>query len=73
LLIVGENDRIVDPHQAYDAGQQLPNGTVVMLRNCGHAPQIEMSHRINSMVTRFLLQSEDSNIVDRHYPEFATN
>lgn len=58
LLVVGENDRIVNPNEAIAAGERLPNGNVVVLRDCGHAPQIEMAQRVNGMVVEFLLRSE---------------
>lgn len=58
LLVVGQNDRIVNPDEAIAAGSRLSNGEVVVLENCGHAPQIEMSQRVNAMVTEFLLRTE---------------
>jgi pimeloyl-ACP methyl ester carboxylesterase len=56
LLICGAEDRIVDPEEARTAVRDLPNIRFVMLRNCGHAPQIEKSRRINAMVLDFLQQ-----------------
>ncbi len=60
LLVVGENDQIVNPHEAIAAGERLPNGEVVVLPKCGHAPQIEMAQCVNTMVTEFFLRSEQT-------------
>jgi pimeloyl-ACP methyl ester carboxylesterase len=54
LLVVGREDRIVDPRQAIDAFRMLPDGKLVVLPGCGHAPQIEMAGTINRMVAEFL-------------------
>jgi abhydrolase domain-containing protein 6 len=54
LLVVGEEDQIVDPRQSLEAGRSLPNGKVVVLPGCGHAPQIERAGLINRMVVDFL-------------------
>jgi pimeloyl-ACP methyl ester carboxylesterase len=54
LLVVGENDRIVNPREAIDAAANLRNGRVVALTECGHAPQIEEADTINELVIRFL-------------------
>jgi pimeloyl-ACP methyl ester carboxylesterase len=54
LLVVGKEDRIVDPNQAVQAAQQLPQGRVVVLENCGHAPQMEQPDTINPLVVEFL-------------------
>lgn len=53
LVVVGENDRIVDPQQAIAAAQQLPNGRVQILSQCGHAPQMEQPHLVNQLVVEF--------------------
>lgn len=54
LLVVGDQDRIVNPRQAIEAGSRLPQGRVVVLRNCGHAPQIEQANIVNRLVVEFL-------------------
>jgi pimeloyl-ACP methyl ester carboxylesterase len=54
LLVVGGEDRIVDPQQAIDAAHMLPQGKLVVLPRCGHAPQIEAPATINRMVEEFL-------------------
>lgn len=55
LVVVGERDRIVDPHETTAAAQRLPHGKLVSLRDCGHAPQIEAAETINQMVLDFLI------------------
>jgi pimeloyl-ACP methyl ester carboxylesterase len=57
LLVVGEEDRIVDPIQSLAAGRSLQNGRVVVLPKCGHAPQIERATTVNRLVTDFLMAS----------------
>jgi pimeloyl-ACP methyl ester carboxylesterase len=54
LLVVGKEDRIVDPNQAMEAARMLPQGRVVALENCGHAPQMEQPDAINPLVVDFL-------------------
>jgi pimeloyl-ACP methyl ester carboxylesterase len=58
LLVVGREDRIVDPHQSADAAAQLPRGRVVVLPRCGHAPQIEMTAAVNRLVVDFLSERD---------------
>lgn len=57
LLVVGNKDRIVDPRQAIEAAGLLPNGRLMVLRGCGHAPQIERSGIINRLVVDFLREA----------------
>jgi pimeloyl-ACP methyl ester carboxylesterase len=54
LLVVGSEDRIVDPRQAITAAGLLPRGRLVVLQGCGHAPQIEQADVINRLVVEFL-------------------
>jgi pimeloyl-ACP methyl ester carboxylesterase len=54
LLVVGKQDRIVDPGQSIEAGRRLQYGRIVVLHNCGHAPQIEKAADVNRMVVDFL-------------------
>lgn len=58
LLIVGRNDQIVDPDQSIEAGRRLPNGRIVVLEDCGHAPQIEHADVVNRLVVSFLTSEE---------------
>jgi pimeloyl-ACP methyl ester carboxylesterase len=54
LLVVGSEDRIVDPRQAIAAARLLPRGRLVVLEHCGHAPQIEQADLVNRLVINFL-------------------
>lgn len=54
LLIAGQADRIVDPNEAREAAQDLPNGQFLMLPHCGHAPQMEKAWTINRLVVHYL-------------------
>jgi pimeloyl-ACP methyl ester carboxylesterase len=57
LLVVGAEDRIVDPGQTIAAARLLPRGRLEVLHGCGHAPQIERAEVVNRLVSDFLLQS----------------
>jgi len=57
LLVVGSEDRIVDPRQAIEAARFLPRGRLVVLEGCGHAPQIEQADVVNRLVVEFLQES----------------
>jgi pimeloyl-ACP methyl ester carboxylesterase len=54
LLVAGAEDRIVDPEQAEEAAQLLPNGRFVSIPQCGHAPQMEKPGLVNRLVLQFL-------------------
>lgn len=54
LLVVGDEDRIVDPQQTAAAARFLPRGRLRILRHCGHAPQIEQADVVNHLVVDFL-------------------
>jgi len=57
LLVVGREDRIVDPHQAIEAAGLLRRGRLLVLEGCGHAPQIERSELVNRLVVEFLQET----------------
>ncbi|HZU36117.1 MAG TPA: alpha/beta fold hydrolase [Gemmataceae bacterium] len=57
LLVVGREDRIVDPRQATEAAGLLSHGKLVVLPHCGHAPQIEQADFINRLVVEFLQET----------------
>jgi pimeloyl-ACP methyl ester carboxylesterase len=54
LLISAREDRIVDPVQAAEAAKLLPNGQFYLIKNCGHAPQMEKAWLTNRLVLQFL-------------------
>jgi pimeloyl-ACP methyl ester carboxylesterase len=60
LVICGQEDRIVDPHEVYEAVKDLPNYRFEMVPRCGHAPQLERSRLINRMVLDFLSEKESA-------------
>jgi pimeloyl-ACP methyl ester carboxylesterase len=55
LLVVGGKDRIVNANDLIAAAQRFPNGRLIVLPNCGHAPQIEEAETVNRLVRDFLL------------------
>lgn len=57
MLVVGRQDRIVSPEETIAAAERLPNGKLVVLPDCGHAPQIEEAETVNRLVVDFLLAS----------------
>jgi pimeloyl-ACP methyl ester carboxylesterase len=65
LLVVGGEDRIVNSREALEAARVLPNGKVVVLPDCGHAPQIEAPGTINQLVTEFLTKPMTRNAEER--------
>jgi pimeloyl-ACP methyl ester carboxylesterase len=54
LVVVGREDRIIDPEQARSAAAHLPRGQFRMVPDCGHAPHMEKARLINRLVARFL-------------------
>lgn len=58
LLVAGEHDKIVDPVTAKEAVKELPHGKFVLIKKCGHAPQIEKPRYINRLVVHFLSHPE---------------
>jgi pimeloyl-ACP methyl ester carboxylesterase len=57
LLVVGAEDRIVDPGDVVQAASLLPDGHLTVLHGCGHAPQIEQAAVVNRLVIDFLCGS----------------
>jgi pimeloyl-ACP methyl ester carboxylesterase len=54
LVIMGSDDRIVDPEQVRSAVAQLPRGQLLLIPRCGHAPHMEKARRVTPLVTEFL-------------------
>jgi pimeloyl-ACP methyl ester carboxylesterase len=54
LVICGQEDRIIDSQEVYDAVKELPNFEFRMIPRCGHAPQLEHPQLVNRMVLEFL-------------------
>lgn len=58
LVVIGQDDRIVDPVQVEEGARLLPQGWFLSLAHCGHAPQAELSEVINPLVAAFLTDPE---------------
>ncbi len=55
LVIWGADDRVIaDVPGSMKAADRLIKGRQVLIPKCGHAPQIEKSRLVNTLVTRFL-------------------
>jgi pimeloyl-ACP methyl ester carboxylesterase len=54
LLIQGDQDVIVNPERVREALPRFPNARLVMLRDCGHIPQLEQPERFFHEVETFL-------------------
>jgi pimeloyl-ACP methyl ester carboxylesterase len=54
LLVVGEEDRIVDPRESLSVAEGLPQVRMLSIPDCGHAPQIERAKFINRLVREFM-------------------
>ena len=55
LLIWGSDDRVIsDVAGSIRAAERLIKGRQVVIPKCGHAPQIEKSRLVNTLITRFL-------------------
>src|SRR5262245_6178371 len=59
LVICGREDRIVDTHVVKSAVEGLPNYQLVVIAQCGHAPQLEQPLIVNRLIARFL-KGDDS-------------
>jgi pimeloyl-ACP methyl ester carboxylesterase len=54
LVVWGERDRVLPPSQAHEAITRLPDGSLELIPNCGHLPQVEHPERFASSLARFL-------------------
>ena len=55
LVIWGADDRVIaDVPGSIRAAGRLARGQQVLIPRCGHAPQIEKSRLVNTLITRFL-------------------
>ena len=55
LLIWGSDDRVIsDVAGSIRAAERMIKGRQVVIPKCGHAPQIEKSRLVNTLITRFL-------------------
>jgi pimeloyl-ACP methyl ester carboxylesterase len=58
LMVVGNEDRIVDPKDSIAAAERIPNCRLVEIDDCGHAPQLEKSEFVNQLVIDFFNEDE---------------
>ncbi|MCC7087426.1 MAG: alpha/beta hydrolase [Pirellulales bacterium] len=58
LMIVGQEDRIVDPKDSIAAAGRIPHCQLVVIESCGHAPQLERTEYVNRLVVDFLKEEE---------------
>lgn len=57
LVIVGADDRIIDPQESVATAREIPNVAIHIFSDCGHAPQIERSDEVNRLVADFMLSA----------------
>ena len=56
LVVWGERDRVLPPAQAREAISRIPDGSLELIRGCGHLPQVERPERVAEVLVRFLSQ-----------------
>jgi len=54
LVVWGEQDRLLPVRLAPKLAQALPNSELVLMSDVGHAPQFEVTERINRTLRKFL-------------------
>ena len=54
LVVWGERDRVLPASQAREAAARLPNGSLELMPDCGHLPQVEHPDRFAAVLGRFL-------------------
>lgn len=59
VIIWGQNDRYLHVSQAKLAHLLIPNSTLHILQDCGHAPQRESPEEFNQLICQFLAGSND--------------
>jgi len=57
LIVWGKNDRIIPPHHAEIAHQNIQQSNLIYYDNCGHLPQMEKVKEFNESVMAFLNDS----------------
>jgi pimeloyl-ACP methyl ester carboxylesterase len=58
LMVVGKEDRIVNPQDSIDAAAHISNSRLVVIDDCGHAPQLEKAEFVNRLVIDFLSEEQ---------------
>ncbi|KAL8139783.1 hypothetical protein V2J09_005804 [Rumex salicifolius] len=56
LLIWGDQDKIFPPYMAYQLQRRLgPKASVLIIKDCGHAVNLDAPHQANELVKAFML------------------
>jgi pimeloyl-ACP methyl ester carboxylesterase len=56
LVVWGERDRIFPHAQAREAIARIPDGSLELIPDCGHLPQVERPDRVGEILARFLAE-----------------
>jgi pimeloyl-ACP methyl ester carboxylesterase len=59
LVVWGVRDRVLPHLQAHQAIARLPDGSLELIPNCGHLPQVEHPERFAASLARFLGERSD--------------
>jgi pimeloyl-ACP methyl ester carboxylesterase len=54
LVVWGANDMVIPSYQAINAAARLKNGRLVVIPNCGHAPQVQRPDKFIAALGSFL-------------------
>ena len=54
LVVWGERDRVLPPAQAREAIVRIPDGSLELVPDCGHLPQVERPDHLAEILARFL-------------------
>ncbi|MDP8951804.1 MAG: alpha/beta fold hydrolase [Actinomycetota bacterium] len=54
LVVWGERDRVLPPDQAREAISRIPDGSLELIPDCGHLPQVERPDHVAQILVRFL-------------------
>lgn len=54
LIIAGDRDKLRQQGFAPPVAARIPNGSVAVLENCGHTPNIERATEVADLITKFL-------------------
>jgi pimeloyl-ACP methyl ester carboxylesterase len=54
IIVWGTHDRVVPYSQAKEAVSQVQEGSLELISDCGHLPQVEQPDRFTAIVARFL-------------------
>ncbi|MEQ9620179.1 MAG: alpha/beta fold hydrolase [Deltaproteobacteria bacterium] len=58
LIIAGEEDILIPPRYSRILTQSIKNSKLVILKNCGHVPPIEIPEQFNKTVMNFLAEHD---------------